>query len=333
MNKKSSLYQELNKEEIINIIKKWFHTDILQEYFLLKGGLFNTTYKIIYGEERKEAVLRAAPINRHLLLEFEENLMEAEYVFCEYCKKKQIPTSNILVCDTTKQIIDRDFMIAEYIPSISLSDLSIPEEQKKKLYYEVGCYVKKMHEITKKNFGRLSREVKGETWKSWYEYSIYEIENVLKGFRARQEKKKLYGEAFSKDEEKILIKTFEKYKSILDTTTVSHLLHTDLWEGNVLVSQIEEEYKVAGIIDGDRAIWGDVDYDLYSPWMINEDFLRGYGMQKEKNVLSDSDREKKKKLYYLWYDLINSYVYYAEYNEEKLFRSHKTEVMRLASML
>lgn len=65
--------------------------------------------------------------------------------------------------------------------------------------------------------------------------------------------------------------------------------------------------------------------------MINEDFLRGYGIQKEKNILSDSDKEKM--LYYLWYDLINSYVYYAEYNEEKLFRSHKTEVMRLVSVL
>lgn len=119
-------------------------------------------------------------------------------------------------------------MIAEYILSIPLSDLSIPKEQKKKLYYEVGCYVKKMHEITKKNFGKLSREVKGETWKSWYEYSIYEIENVIKEFQVREEKKKLYGEAFSKEEEKMLIKTFEKYKSILDMTTMFHLLHTDL---------------------------------------------------------------------------------------------------------
>ena len=102
----SSLYLELSKEELRKLISETLNTDI-NSAKLLTGGLFNTTYYIDtmkYGS----VVLRAGPVNRHLLLPFEHSLMQAEQLVYKLCREAQVPVSEILFMDTSKRIIDCD---------------------------------------------------------------------------------------------------------------------------------------------------------------------------------------------------------------------------------
>jgi aminoglycoside phosphotransferase (APT) family kinase protein len=67
------------------------------------------------------------------------------------------------------------------------------------------------------------------------------------------------------------------YLSILDEVEQPVLVHFDLWPGNILV----DGHTVTGLIDAERAFWGDPLADLVSLALFkdierDDDFLRGY---------------------------------------------------------
>lgn len=325
MNTNSNLYQELSDTEIKTIIKVNFHTDKLREIKLLEGGLFNTTYKVCYGYNNKQVVLRVGPVNRNLLMAFEENLMKAEEYVYELCNKNNVPCSKVLVCDTTRNIIDRDYMIVEYIKSMPLSNCVMDKEQKDEVYSQVGAYVKKLHSITNSKFGRVSYILAGKGYDTWYEYLIAEINDIT----GRLQK---LGDFTQKEVDNIKY-VYENNKSILDAVTIPKLVHSDLWEGNVLIEKEEDKYNVVAIIDSDRAIFGDVDFEFASEWMINEAFIRGYNTIKCIAEVRSIEDEIKKKLYLIIYSLIESYVGLAQYNNPKQHKDNKEKVMELVSEL
>lgn len=120
MNKQSNLYEEITIEQIQLLFEKTMKvTDSIQAD-LLSGGMFNTTYHVRSKASGLDAVLRLGPVNRHLLMRFEENLMEAEKYVYELCRKEKIVCSEVLVCDTSRKWINRDFMIVSYIPSVAM---------------------------------------------------------------------------------------------------------------------------------------------------------------------------------------------------------------------
>lgn len=125
-----------------------------------------------------DTVLRLGSINRHLLVRFEENLMEAENYVYKLCKEQGVVCSEVLVCDTSRVWIDRDFMIVSYIPSAVMCDAGLSEEQKLPLYREIGRLAKRMHCITSPIFGRVSEILSGLSFSSWSEYLLSELEDV-----------------------------------------------------------------------------------------------------------------------------------------------------------
>jgi len=325
MNTNSSLYKELTHDEIRTIVNVNFKTDVLQEASLLEGGLFNTTYKICYGNDIRQAVLRCGPVNRHLLMAFEEHLMQAERYVYELCEINKVPCSNVLVCDSSRKIIDRDYMIVEYIESIPLSDVRIDKNQKADLHAQIGRYMKQFHSITNNKFGRVSYLVSGKTFCSWYDYLIAEIDDITENSRKYN--------AFTDTEVDLIRSAFIKHKQLLDDITIPHLVHTDLWDGNVLITQKNDKYDVAAIIDADRAVFGDVDFEFASPWMIDKDFLNGYDMNFDFADFNSEDRQTRRKIYLILYYLIEAYVGIAEYNNAKQFDDYKKSVLAFASEL
>lgn len=322
MNTNSSLFQELSEEELQRVIGKNLNQNV-REAELLEGGLFNTTYRVCCGEEEKNVVLRCGPVNRHLLLPFEENLMRAEETVDRLCKTKQIPCSDVLACDTTKELIDRDYMIVGYIDSVPLSQ--VPQEQKPGLYREVGAYMRKFHSITSRSFGRVSCLPSGRSFGGWYEFLVSEVSGMLE--------KSFSFNAFTRQEARQILLAFQKHEDCLRQIKVPRLIHTDLWEGNVLAAQKDGAYSVAAIIDGDRALFGDVDFEFASPWMTNEDFFEGYGKDFCGEDFHSEDRTVRRALYLILYDLIEAYVSIAEYNNPDQYRESKRLILKSAAEL
>ncbi|MBS6194064.1 MAG: aminoglycoside phosphotransferase family protein [Clostridiales bacterium] len=320
MNYKSSLFKEISSEEIQKIFLHSLGEARIEEAHLLKGGLFNTTYLVSYGEEKKKAVLRLGPVNRHLLMEFEENLMQAEEYVCSVCRKQEIPCSTILACDTSRKIIDRDFMIVEYIPSVVMSEAKkqegkLSEEAEDYICRRTGEYLKKLHQVTGESFGYVSFVLKGQAFDSWGEALCYEADDILR----RLEKTG----GFTKDEAAAVRKVFYERKELLDEIKTPHLLHGDIWTTNILLN--EDCTEIAALIDGDRASFGDIDFEFGGTWIQNPALKEAYGY--EQTGPMTEKREERLWLYRLYYRILEAYVWMIEYNEMEFFRENKREAL------
>ena len=108
----SKIFKELTPAEIGRVIANLYGSDTkILDCRLMKGGLFNTTYWVKTDCDRNGIVLRVAPINRHLLLDFEKSMMAAEPLFYEMLRAKNIPTSEIIDYDNSFRVIDREYII------------------------------------------------------------------------------------------------------------------------------------------------------------------------------------------------------------------------------
>lgn len=320
MNIGSKIFKELTVEEIHQIVEHYFKSFSGLRITMMKGGLFNTTYKLILDSPCRELVLRVGPVNREHLLPYEQKLMSAERYVYGLLSGKRIPCPKILVCDTTQSIIERDYMITEFIPSVPLTDLNAAEEEKEKLYEEIGSLTRQMHSITTGKFGRASDvEHQGgyERWGDFLTAQAVEIGEIC-----------LQHDVHEETTVRRVIRLFEDQTWLFDNITTPHLVHTDLWAGNVLVGTSPEtgQFEVAAIIDADRALFGDIDYEFASPWLINEAFLRGYG---ECYTSNDTAHLLKMDTYRLIYSFIDAYVWKVQYDNMAEYENNKTRADEL----
>lgn len=117
---------------------------------------------------------------------------------------------------------------------------------------------------------------------------------------------------------------FYQSRELLDEIRTPHLLHSDLWEGNVLLDK--DTLEITAIIDGDRAMFGDMDFEFSSPWMENPALREGHGSVIHTPSLPG--HSKRRQLYQMFYCLWEAYVWYAEYNDSGLYESKKRQLLQ-----
>ncbi|MGL4450877.1 MAG: phosphotransferase family protein [Sarcina sp.] len=298
----SNLFKELSDEELQNILSEYFKKEVVFEAKLLSEGGFNTVYYICV-DKNIELILRVEPINKELIFDFEQNLMESEVLFYDECKKYNIQCSNVLKVDTSKSIIDRDYMIVEFIKSKALIHYDNKDED---VYEELGKLIKKVHEIKGEKFGRI-RDVKyGNGFELWSEFLESEMNEALD--------KCLKLNLLDELEIRKYREVIGRYEEMLDEITDKSLVHADFWIGNVLVSKVDGKVKVAAIIDGDRALYGDSEFDFRGEWITEKAFYIGYGNTEE----IDKKVKIRRLIYMLIHTIRSIYIWKAEYNNDDM---------------
>lgn len=295
--KSSLLYQELTQDELTAIVQRNFSTDRFAAK-LLDGGMFNTTYRIDVGGS--SFVLRMGPVNRHLLLPFERNLMIGEAEFYRRCREVGLPVSEIVALDTRRDITDRDYMIVRFVENIGMFQLPEGGSDWNAVMENVGRFTARMHQIEGARFARLSDAAEGRGYDRWSDFILSELNSVSRAYESSDQ--------YTPDELAEIRDAFHRFVPLLDEITVPHLLHVDIWHGNVLVKP-DGSNQIAAVIDGDRAIWGDVDFDLQKEWLHNPEFERGYGQPQ----IITPQREIRRKLYRILMHMIDGYVWKHEY--------------------
>lgn len=317
MNPSSALFQEVSPETVKAVFSASLGVDQIHSARLMEGGLFNTTYLVSFGPEGKQAILRLGPVNRHLLMGFEGNLMNAEAVFYALCRQNEIPCSAVLALDTSRTVIDRDYMIVDYIPSQPMSRAGLTGPHRQRLYTQLGGYVKKLHGITGDRFGFLSRIAAGMGFDSWSEALLFETEDIARRLSAAG--------GLTAGEVRDLLRQFRAGREDLDQIRTPRLVHTDLWEGNVLLDP--QCRDIAAIIDGDRAVFGDPDFEFSSPWMERDLLSRGYGPILPEPL--SPARARRLQLYRMFYCLLEAYVWHSEYRNTELYEERKSQLLEL----
>lgn len=315
MNKKSLLFGTVSKADLNRIAEKNFSSNICS-YKLLDGGLFNTTY-LVQIENSERYIFRFGPLRTDVLLPMELNLFEAELQVCQLLRHHKIPSNTPVAIDLTREIIDRDYVIFDYINGTVLSDQSIHPKNRAELYRQTGAITKKMHEIPGDYYGRISDSFRGIRFDSWIDYLFSELQEL----RNACVKHQVFSAKFFDKAEAL----FKRGKPYFESVTAPYLVHGDLWAGNIMVSENHE--KIAAIIDTDRCLFGDADIDLASPWMITDDFLKGYGQISNSD---NPDRKIKLSFYRLLYAITDAYVWKVEYRNLLKYKSSSWKAKKLS---
>ena len=289
----SKIFKELKRVEIDQVIAKLYGSDTrITSCKLMKGGLFNTTYLVKTEADSNAVVLRVAPVNQHLLFDFEKSMMSAEPIFFKLLADKQIPTSAVIYYDNSLSVIDREYILFRYIDSVAMNDPVVPPDAKPSLNRRVGEIVALLHDIKCGKFGWKRPGNALELYDNWGTF-------LNRFAREIADRASNHG-VFSDGELSRFIQIFDD-TTVFNQITQARMVHTDLWEGNVLVDKIDGKWEVAAIIDVDRAVFGDKDMEFNSAWVINDDFLSGYGRRLDNASVSIFRRNA--------YELLGSFMY------------------------
>ena len=317
MNDKSALFRTEPEGKLREAARKYLGEE-LTDARLLSGGLFNTTYRL--ETKNRNVILRLGPVNRHLLLPYEQNLMRAEGDILNLLKSRGIPTSEILALDFSRTLFDRNVMVVACLEAKSMSMVELPKETEKALCWEAGRLTAKIHSITAeelpvvphKPFGRYANVVSGKGCATWKEAILLELQQ----WKAMAEGAAL----FDADELQQIEAVFHSRSALLDAITEPRLVHADLGYGNILV---DEAGNLAAVIDGDRAFFGDIDYEFATGWMISDSFLEGYG----RGLNMSEDAVLRRRLYKLLLNLEDCYILFCEYSNPEAGAELKQRIL------
>ncbi len=239
-------------------------------------GKHNNTYTIGLmdapaGVDGDRAILRVAPSDDAGFVFYERNMMSREAaIHAEVMQHTTIPVPTIYVYDDSREVIDRSFLIMEFMPGKPLSDVELSPDQRRSTMEALGGHLRQLHDrCTSERFGYPEGPCDSPRWTRWpeaffsmWDRMIWDIENCG-----------VYGPEEGKWARKALRSGAGAFKQ----RRRASLLHMDIWAQNILVNPGGE---ITAILDWDRALWGDpeiefaildyVDFNTCSFW-------RGYG--------------------------------------------------------
>jgi aminoglycoside phosphotransferase (APT) family kinase protein len=282
----------LSREVIIALLKNTFGNYIeVSEVKEIEDGWFNAIY-LIYLNDDREVVLKVAPPTDVKVLRYEKNIMRTEVEVMELIKSRtNVPVPKIYIYDTSGTIIENEYFIMEKVKgkTYNLIKEGLPEEKKKIIEIELGKYNKQINNIKNNRFGSIAQKEK--TSSKWSEAFLNLVRDIL--MDGKEYEVKL---PFDYDYIEAL---FLENVEIFDTITEACLVHWDLHDGNVLAN--ENGNKINGIIDFERAFWGDPLIEIYFGDFYNKTYFnKGYGIE----LLNSEEAVLKRILYNIYLYLI-----------------------------
>lgn len=238
----------VSDEKIAKIIKKAFGQDsCVEEIKELKEGFFNTAYLITLSNGSR-TVLKVSPPKNVRVMRYEKDIIVNEvYVLKRVHVETDVPVPRVLLFDRSGQIIENDYFLIDFVPGCPLNGIydNLTEQRKESIALELAKYAKGMGSIKSGYFGDISATEKQFT--SWRDTFLFMIGELLED--ARDKNVKL---PYKYD---IIYQMIKKQSGALDDVKEASLVHKDLWRGNIFVDR--ETVKILGIIDCERAIFGD----------------------------------------------------------------------------
>jgi aminoglycoside phosphotransferase (APT) family kinase protein len=281
------LKQPISAADIRRIIGKQFGDDATAaRVTTIRGGLFNTSYKIRLGDGRT-VVLRIAPPWDKPLLVCEAGLLKREIHFMRQLEKHHLPMPRLLYADLTKRLLNRNYVITEFCEGFNafyrVKDLTAREQDA--VFGELGGYARRIHGIENAEgwFGAPAPLKPFRKWSEFVRWHALTLEGELKGH------------PYLALPERITVGSIlDEMMDVLDEIRTPRLVHGDLWLRNILIARRDGTYGITAILDWDRCVWG----DPYFEWILHGLDLRpafwaAYG----KLEAAPRSHEKRKLLY------------------------------------
>jgi aminoglycoside phosphotransferase (APT) family kinase protein len=248
---------------------------------LLEEGLSNPVYLI-----NDEVILRIRKDSNKFKFEKEK------FLFGLLKEKTDLPVPTVIDLDTSDKIIPYDYILLEKLPGELLKKLfpKLSENKKKKLAYDLGLSLAKIHSIHFKTVGHFvpNKLIKDISWTKfiWDTYT-----SSLKKFK----KGKFLNEKWIQKIEFFI----EENKDLLSVKFKPCLFHSDFNGGNILIQNGE----ISGIFDMEWSLSGHNEYEL-STMRLKLDVISPYESYFFKGYESKIKRIKNHELFGSFYGVI-----------------------------
>ncbi|MGQ9454547.1 MAG: phosphotransferase family protein [Armatimonadota bacterium] len=277
-------------EVLVKLVSRYVPVDESSVRFeRVPTGHFNTTY-FVKGADR-DLVLRIAPPDDIGFVFYERGMMAQEPMVHRLVRQcTSVPVAGILAYDTSRDYVNRDYILMERLPGVPLTQLAVNAVVLDRILFQVGRYLREIHGITAELYGYLGPHRCMEPQSDWA--SAFAImwnklvdDVVTAGYYNRSEEVYVRG-------------LLDQHYSVFDRPVTSRLLHMDIWAQNILV---DRQGNVTGLVDFDRALWGDkeIEFAVLDYCCISElAFWEGYGIQRDM-----SRQAQIRRIFYLAYEL------------------------------
>lgn len=217
-------------------------------------------------------VLRVAPPDTLRQLFYELRMMRREpLIHQRLLKETTVPVPPILAYDFSRTMIDRDILIMPRLEGKPLNAAGLPPRSTRRALREWGAYVAQIHGLSDPDnrFGYLGGDPCMPSANTWADAFAGMFQRELRDITET-------GVYDPKTADRFM-RLLEKHLDVFKNCPRANLLHGDLWVTNLLVAP---DGRVTGVIDFDRACWGDTGWDLAIAeycGITQAPFWEGYG--------------------------------------------------------
>ncbi|MGC9670274.1 phosphotransferase family protein [Planosporangium sp. 12N6] len=236
----------------------------------LSGGTFNAVYGVTLADGRR-SVLKVAPPPELELLTYEADLIHAEALFYRSAAGAGVPVPEVYAADLSRTLISSEYVFVEWLPGGRLADLAadLTPDTDAGIRRELGRIAARLHTVRGPAFGYLRRDGRTRSPR-WRISFLAMVDDILADARR-------LGVDLGVPADRVAA-SVHRHAAVLDEVDRPVLVHFDLWDGNVL---IQPDLGVAGLIDGERAFYGDPYAEFVSLALLRDvaelpDLIDGY---------------------------------------------------------
>ncbi|MCK2218951.1 aminoglycoside phosphotransferase family protein [Actinomadura sp. ATCC 31491] len=225
----------------------------------LTDGYANAVWRLALLDGR-EVVLKVAPPPELEQLSYERNLLRTEADAIALAAGAGVPVAGLLHAGFDDPVLGGDYLMLAALDGVSwnLAQESVDPGRGAELRRELGRLLARFNGVTGEVFGYPHAGITGATWR----------EAFLAMVRALLADTGRWPTPLPRPAAQIMA-VFEAAAPVLDEVTVPHLVHFDVWVGNVFLD-LRGTPRIQALIDHERAFWGDPVAEFVTPTIFGE---------------------------------------------------------------
>jgi aminoglycoside phosphotransferase (APT) family kinase protein len=238
---------KLTEDQIAAILKRCFgasaHLLRIEE---IGGGTFNEAY-LVEVSEKEKVVLRVAPPSTADIYWDDVGLMRREHSIFPFFASIATLMPKTILADFTHHIVVRDYVLQTFLEGERWSDIEdeLTEEENVDLWQQCGEIVKQIHETTGEHFGY---PYPGRRFAIWHDVILDRFSRIAQSLNEYDAEIPAFA---------TITKLVNSNPLIFNEVQAPRLLHGDLWTFNLLVRRENGRPVISGVLDTERAWWGD----------------------------------------------------------------------------
>jgi aminoglycoside phosphotransferase (APT) family kinase protein len=217
-------------------------------------GAYNSTYGVELAGQRP-VILRVAP-EPASQFRIERALMRNEHATVPFLAGLGELLPRSLAADFTHQLLGRDYLFQTLLDGVPAPEglQRYPRAAWAGFFGQLGSIARAVHDVPGERFGPVA----GPACDSWSQALIGYFADAAADLRDASL------DAYARDADH-LADAVARHRAVVDEIRRPRLLHGDLWTVNVLMDPTAAEPRITGVVDWDRAWWGDplADWTIY----------------------------------------------------------------------